>query len=420
MNVSQEAMEKSALSEKFDVEKVRADFPVLATVVDGKQIAYLDSGATAQKPAQVIDRVTLFDAHEYATIHRGAYRLGEQATEKYEDARKTIARFLNAHTEKEIVITSGATESINLVAHSLGEAIIVAGDEIVITEMEHHANIVPWQMLCKQKGAILRVAPVDDNGNLILDQFKKLLNGRVKIVAVTHVSNVLGTINPVAEISRLAHEAGAVILVDGAQGAPHMPVDVQAIGCDFYVVSSHKMFGPTGVGVLYGRYELLNKMPPFMTGGDMIERVTFLQSTFIKPPGRFEAGTPPISQVIGMAAACDYLNRLDLERASAYEHELLLYGEKLLSEIPEVKILGAAKNKAAIISFVIENIHPHDIVTLLDQDGLALRGGHHCAQPLMDRFGVPATARASLAFYNTKEELDRLAAGIRKVIEMFA
>ena len=411
---------KTGVESDFDVIKVRENFPTLLATSGDKPLAYLDSAATAFKPTSVIETVSNFDTHEYATIHRGAYRLGETATLRYETARKTIANFLNAKSEKEIIFTSGATQSINLVANSFGDAFIGAGDEIILTEMEHHANIVPWQELCRRKGAVIKVAPVTDNGELDLSAFKKLLSGKTKIVAVTHVSNVLGTINPIRELTKLVHDAGAVILVDGAQGAPHTPVDLQAIGCDFYVVSSHKMYGPTGVGVLYGRYDLLEKMPPYVTGGDMIERVTFEKSTFVKPPGRFEAGTPPISQVIGMGAACDYLTTIDLSAAEEYEQNLLDYGTKLLGDIPDIRIIGRAKNKAAILSFVIENVHPHDIVTLLDQDGLALRGGHHCAQPLMDRFEVPAMARASMAFYNTTEELDRLAVSLRKIIEIFS
>ena len=404
----------------FDVLKVRENFPTLLTTSGDKPLAYLDSGATAFKPMSVIETVSSFDTHEYATIHRGAYRLGEAATLRYEEARKKVANFLNAKSEKEIIFTSGATQSINLVANSFGDAFIGAGDEIILTEMEHHANIVPWQELCRRKGAVIKVAPVTDEGELDLPAFTKLLSDKTKIVAVTHISNVLGTINPIAELTKLVHDRGAVILIDGAQGAPHTPVDLQAIGCDFYAVSSHKMYGPTGVGVLYGRYDLLEKMPPYVTGGDMIERVTFEKSTFVKPPGRFEAGTPPISQVIGMGASCDYLTKIDLASAEEYEQTLLDYGTKLLDDIPDVKIIGRAKNKAAILSFVIENVHPHDIVTLLDQDGLALRGGHHCAQPLMDRYEVPAMARASMAFYNTTEELDRLAVSLRKIIEMFS
>ena len=366
---------ETATEHRFDVIKVRKDFPTLLAKAGDKPLAYLDSGATAFKPTSVIETVTQFDNHEYATIHRGAYRLGEAATLRYEEARKIIAGFLNAKSEKEIIFTSGVTQSINLVANSFGDAFVGAGDEIVLTEMEHHANIVPWQELCRKKGAVIKVAPVTDEGELDLEAFTKLLSAKTKIVSVTHVSNVLGTINPVAELAKLAHDAGAVILVDGAQGAPHTLVDVQKIGCDFYAVSGHKMYGPTGVGVLYGRYGLLEKMPPYVTGGDMIERVTFEKSTFVKPPGRFEAGTPPISQVIGLGSACDYLEKLDLAVAEEYEQQLLDYGTKLLDDIPGVKIIGRAKHKAAILSFVIENVHPHDIVTLLDQDGLALRAG---------------------------------------------
>lgn len=408
-------MEKEAL----DVEKARAGFPELLRGVNGHPLVYLDNAATALKPAAVIERMRAFEMLEYATVRRGSYRIGEDATEKFESARGDVARFINAHPG-EIVFTSGATQSINLVASSWGGKFLKEGDEVVISAMEHHANIVPWQVICEETGAKLRVIPVDDRGDLVMEEYARLLGPRTKIVAVTHVSNVLGTVNPVRDITAMAHGEGAKVLIDGAQAIPHMKVDVRAIDCDFYAFSSHKLYGPTGLGVLYGKAEVLETMPPYVTGGDMIERVTFGKTTFRKAPARFEAGTPPVTQVIGLGEAISYINGVGLERIEEYERVLLEYGERALSAIPGVRFIGTAPGKAAIISFTLGDIHPHDIVTVLDHRGVAVRGGHHCAQPLMDRFGVPATVRASFAFYNTFADIDTLADGLREAVEVFS
>ena len=404
----------------FDYYQVRSEFPVLSQTFNGKPLVYLDNGATTQKSKAVIERVHQFDHDEYATIHRGAYTLGEKASQFYEDTRKKVASFIAAQSHKEIIFTSGTTQSINLVAHSFGKQFIREGDEVLVSNMEHHANIVPWQVLCDEKKAILKVIPINDDGEIIMEEYDKLLTVRTKIVAITHVSNVLGTINPIKLMAQKAHKVGAKILVDGAQSTPHMKIDVQELECDFFVLSGHKMYAPTGIGVLYGRYELLEQMPPYVTGGDMINKVTFEKSSYAKPPSRFEAGTPPISQVIGLGAAIDYLLKIGLDKIEKYEQSLLVYGTGLLSEINGLKIIGTATNKAAILSFTLKDIHPHDIVTLLNQDSICCRGGHHCAQPTMIRFGVPATTRASMSFYNNKSDLDALAKGIQKVIEVFA
>ncbi|MDH5542395.1 MAG: cysteine desulfurase [Nitrospinota bacterium] len=404
----------------YDIERIRGDFPVLSTKVRGKPLVYLDNGATTQKPKAVIDAIYKFESEEYATVRRGSYTLGEAATTRYEEARGKVAKFLNAESHKEIIFTSGATQGINLVAHSFGKRFVNKGDEIIISHMEHHANIVPWQMLCEERGAVLKVIPMNDEGELLMEEYRKLLTERTKMVAVTHISNVLGTVNPVKEITELAHSAGAKVLIDGAQSAPHMKVDVRDIGCDFYVIAGHKMYAPSGVGALYGKYSLLEEMPPYVTGGDMIVTVGLGKSTFAKPPSRFEAGTPPISQVIGLGAAIDYLEAIGFENIERHEHELLEHGMKLFDGIEGLRVTGTSKHKAAIISFHLESAHPHDVVTMLDQDGLCLRGGHHCAQPTMERFGVPATTRASMGVYNRKEELDLLAESIRKVIKMFS
>lgn len=403
----------------YNFDQIRTDFPMLLTKVRGKPLIYLDNAATTFKPWSVIKRVANFDANEYSTVRRGAYRTGEHATELYENARQKVADFIGARSKNEIVFTSGATQSINLAAASFGGKFIREGDEIIISQMEHHSNIVPWQLLAERTGAIIKVIPVDDDGVLNLDEYEKLLSPKTRIVAVNHVSNVLGTINPVSKMAALAHDAGARILVDGAQAAPHMKVNVEDIDCDFYAFSAHKMYGPSGVGVLYGKMEILESMPPYVGGGDMIENVTFEKTTFAKPPSRFEAGTPPISQVIGWAEAINYLESIGMDAIARYEGELLRYGHKLLESIPGLRIIGKAPKKAGVISFVLKNAHPHDVVTLLDQDGIAVRGGHHCAQPTMQRFGVPATARASLAFYNKREELDALAESLRKIIQFF-
>jgi cysteine desulfurase/selenocysteine lyase len=401
---------------------IKDQFPVLNRPgADGKPLVYLDTAATAQKPLAVIEAMDRFYRESYGTVRRGVYRLSEKATAAYEGTRKKVAKLLNAVSDKEIVYTRGATDGLNLVAASYGGSQLVAGDEVVLSQLEHHANIVPWQLVAEKVGAKIRVIPCDDRGVLDLDAYKKFLaSGKVKVVAVGHVSNALGTINPIAEMARLAHDAGAVIVVDGAQGIAHLPVDVQALGADFYAFSSHKMFGPTGVGILYGRYELLEKMPPYQGGGDMIRQVTFEKTTFQNPPHRFEAGTPSIAEVVGLGAAVDWILSVGLDRIAAHEHALLEYGTKVLSALPGLTLIGTAPEKAGVLGFVLDGIHPHDIGTLLDQEGIAIRAGHHCAQPVMERFNVPATARASLGPYNTEADLDALAEGIRKIQKMFA
>ncbi len=411
-----EIMEKSSI----DVENIRADFPVLSKQIGGRPLIYLDNGATTQKPQAVIDRVSQFDSEEYGTVRRGSYRLCERSTQLYEEVRQKVANFLGAPTKQEVVFTSGTTQSINLVAHGFGRKFVNAGDEVIISHIEHHANTVPWQVLCEEKGAKLKVIPVNDDGELIMEEYDRLLTDKTRIVAVNHVSNVLGTINPVKEITAKAHTAGAKVLIDGAQSMPHMKVDVQDIGCDFYTFSGHKMYAPSGVGGMFGRMEVMETMSPYVTGGDMILQVTLEKTTYAKPPARFEAGTPPITQVIGLGAAIDYLDAIGMDRIFEYEKSLLDYGTRLLQEIDGLRIIGNAADKAAILSIYLESAHPHDIITMLDQDGIALRGGHHCAQPTMIRFGVPATARASMAFYNKFEELDALAESLRKIIKFFS
>ncbi len=398
---------------------VKKDFPLLNRLFDEKSLVYLDTAATSQKPAAVIDAMDKFYRENYGTVRRGVYRLSEKATAAYEETRRKVAALIGAASEKEIIYTRGTTESLNLVAYVYGRAFLKSGDEIILSQIEHHANIVPWQIARDMTRAVIKVIPCDDRGVLLLDEYRKMLSPKTKIVAVNHVSNALGTINPVKEITRLAHAVGAITVIDGAQGISHMPVNVRELGADFYAFSGHKMFGPTGIGILYGRYDLLEKMPPFQGGGDMIRRVTFEKTTFHDPPHRFEAGTPAIAEVVGLGAAVDWLNSTGLERIRAHEHALLEYGTRLLAEIPGLKIIGTAPDKAAVLGFALEGIHPHDIGTVLDLEGIAIRAGHHCAQPAMDRFGVPATARASLGPYNTKEDLDALAAGIRKVQGMF-
>ncbi|MBI3813492.1 MAG: cysteine desulfurase [Nitrospinae bacterium] len=404
----------------FNMEKIRADFPMLSVKVRGKPYIYLDNAATTHKPLSVIEGIRRFDSEEYATVRRGAYLLGEKATSMFESVRERVARFINAENPSEIVFTSGTTQSINLVAYSFGRKFIGSGDEVIISHIEHHANILPWQILCSEKDAKLKVIPVADNGELIMEEYEKLLSEKTKIVAVTHASNVLGTIPPVREIVGLAKKVGAKTLIDGAQAAPHIKVDVKGLGCDFYVFSGHKMYGPTGVGVLYGRREVLETMPPYITGGEMIVTVTMEKSTYAKPPMRFEAGTPPVSQVIGLGYAIDYINSIGMDRIQAHEHELLEYATATLGKIPGLTIIGNAREKAALISFTLKNAHPHDVITILDEYGIAVRGGHHCAQPVMQRFGVPATTRASFSFYNKKEEIDALVEGLKKVIVFFS
>ena len=411
---------QSAVQPDFDVHKVRADFPILARKIHNKPLVYLDNAATTQKPQAVVDSLIYYYTAQNSNIHRGVHTLSEEATASYEESRATVQRFLNAADPREIIFVRGATEGINLVAQTWGRANIRSGDEIVISAMEHHSNIVPWQILCEQQGANLRVAPVNDAGELLLDEFEKLLGPKTKLVAMSHVSNALGTVNPVRKIVEAARRVNARVLLDGAQAVPHMPVDLHVIGCDFYAFSGHKIYGPTGIGILYGKAELLEAMPPYQGGGDMISSVTFEKTLYNRLPYKFEAGTPHVSGAIGLGAALDYVNSVGLDRIARHEKQVLAYGTKRLLQIPGLRLIGTAKEKEGILSFVLEGIHPHDVGTILDQEGIAIRTGHHCAQPLMERFGVPATARASLALYNTVEEMDALARGIEKVREVFA
>jgi cysteine desulfurase/selenocysteine lyase len=403
----------------LDAAAIRREFPILRQRIHGKPLVYLDNAATTQKPQTVLDALTRYYVEENANVHRGVHSLSGRATDSYEAARETVRRFLNAADAKEIVFVRGTTEAINLVAQTHGRTHVRAGDEIVITEMEHHSNIVPWQILCEEKGARLRVIPVTDAGELRLDEYERLLNERTKIVAVAHVSNVLGTVNPVAEIVRLARARQIAVVVDGAQAVAHMPVDVQALGCDFYAFSGHKIFGPTGVGVLFGRKALLESMPVYQGGGGMIGRVTFEGTTFADLPYKFEAGTPNIAGAIGLAVALDYLTAIGIERVASYENELLSYATSALSEVPGLRLTGTAPSKASVLSFVLGDVHPHDVGTILDREGVAVRAGHHCCQPLMARLGVTATARASLAMYNTREDVHALVAALRTVHEVF-
>jgi cysteine desulfurase/selenocysteine lyase len=410
---------RSMLETGFDVEKVREDFPVLKQTIHAKPLVYLDSAATAQKPFVVIDAIRKFHEVDCANIHRGVHELSQRSTAAYEETRGKAKRFLNARSRSEVIFVRGTTEGINLVASTWGRQNVSKGDEIIISALEHHSNIVPWQMLCEEMDATLRVIPMNDRGELILEEYEKLLGPRTRLVAVGHVSNALGTINPVRTIIDMAHRVGALALIDGAQAAPHMKIDVGLLDADFYTFSGHKVFGPTGIGVLYGKAKLLDAMPPYQGGGDMIRTVTFEKTTYNDVPYKFEAGTPNIAGGIGMGAALDYVTNLGLDRIAAYEHELLVYGTQLLSRIPGLRMIGTAREKAAVLSFVIDGIHPHDIGTVLDRMGIAVRTGHHCAQPVMDWFRIPATTRASLAFYNTTSELDALADGLRKVKEVF-
>lgn len=403
----------------LDVHRIREDFQILKRKVHGKPLVYLDNAASSQKPKAVIDAISRLYSEDYSNVHRGVHELSQRSTEAYENARVKARGYINAGTEREVIFVRGTTEAVNLVAQTYGRAQVRAGDEVLITTMEHHSNIVPWQILCEEKGAHLRVAPIDDRGELILEELEKLLSPKTRLVALAHVSNALGTINPVREIIRMAHGRNVPVFLDGAQAAPHLTIDVRELDVDFYAFSSHKMFGPSGVGVLYGKEALLEAMPPYQSGGDMISSVTFEKTTYNRLPYKFEAGTPNIADVVGLGAAIDYIQSIGMEPIAAHEHELLDYGTKALSEIPGLQLIGQAREKAAVLSFVLEGIHPHDIGTILDQDGIAVRTGHHCAQPVMDRFKIPATARASMALYNTKEEIDLLAAGIRKVIEVF-
>jgi cysteine desulfurase/selenocysteine lyase len=408
------------VSPALDIQRLRGDFPILATTVRGKPLVYLDNAATSQKPQVVIDALRQYYQTENANVHRGVYHLSERATAAYEGAREKARAFLNARETREIVFVRGTTEAINLVASSWGRRSLRPGDEVVISAMEHHSNIVPWQMICEERGAVIRVIPMNRRGELLLDAYETLLNERTKIVTVSHVSNALGTVNPIKQITGLAHTRGIPVLVDGAQAAPHVPVDVQDLDCDFYTVSGHKAFGPTGIGIFYGRSTLLEDMPPYQGGGDMIKTVTFTRTTYADPPAKFEAGTPHIAGAIGLGAAFDYLAGLDRSALVAHEADLVEYASGRLLETPGVQLIGTADHKASVISFVVDGVHPHDVGTVVDQDGVAIRTGHHCAQPVMDFFGVPATARASVAFYNTRADIDALVAAVRRVQRVFA
>lgn len=419
MSRSPVAMEATPFSE-YDVNRIRADFPILQRRVYGKPLVYLDNAATTQKPRSVIDTLARYYEDTNANIHRGVHYLSERATEQYEAVRRKVRELLHAPQDCEIVFTRGTTEAINLVASSWGRWRLGPGDEIVLSTLEHHSNIVPWQLVCAATGAKIRVIPITDAGELCLDEYEKLLGPRTRMVAVSHVSNALGTVNPVREIVAAAKAAGATVLIDGAQAVAHLPVDVADLGCDFYAFSGHKVFGPTGVGVLWGRAELLEAMPPYQGGGEMIRTVTFESSTWNKIPHKFEAGTPPIAEVIALGAAIDYVNAIGHRAIGAHEHALLERATRGLSALPGVRIVGTAANKAAVVSFVVDGLHPHDIGTILDRYGIAIRAGHHCAQPLMRRLGLAATARASFALYNTVEEVDALVEGVVKVLEVFA
>ncbi|GAA4016961.1 cysteine desulfurase [Actimicrobium antarcticum] len=406
-------------ADAIDVERIRADFPILGLQVNGHPLVYLDNAASSQMPQPVIDRLVRYQTTQHANINRAVHTLSEIATNEYEAARRTLQHFIRARSEREVIFTSGTTDAINLVMHGYGRKFIGPGDEIILTTLEHHANIVPWQMLAEEKGAIVRVAPINDAGEVLLDAYRDLFNERTKFVGLTHVSNALGTINPVRQMVAIAHESGVPVLVDGAQAVPHMAVDVQDLDCDFYVFSGHKLCGPTGIGILYGKAALLERMQPFKGGGDMILSVTFEKTVYNAIPHKFEAGTPPIAAAIGMAAAVDYLSAIGMQVISRQEQILLEYATDQLQQLPGVRIIGTAANKAAVLSFVIDGVHPHDIGTLLNEDGIAVRTGHHCAQPVMQRLGLPATSRASFAFYNTLAEVDALTAGIRAVQKVF-
>jgi cysteine desulfurase/selenocysteine lyase len=419
MNALQ-AMRKAPVVPGLDVERIRADFPILKLQVNGKPLVYLDNAASSQMPQQVIDRLVRYQTTQHANINRAVHSLSEVATNEYEQARRKLQHFIHAREEREVIFTSGTTDAINLVMHGYGRKFIAPGDEIILTTMEHHSNIVPWQMLAEEKGATIRVVPINDAGELVIEDYEKLFNKRTKFVSVMHVSNALGTINPVKQMIAFAHERGVPVLVDGAQAAPHLPVDVQDLDCDFYAFSGHKLCGPTGIGILYGKAALLERMQPFKGGGDMILSVTFEKTTYNTIPHKFEAGTPPIAAAIGLAAAVDYLSTVGMDAIEEYELSLLHYATAQLSRMPGVRIIGTAKSKAAVLSFTVDGVHPHDIGTLLNQDGIAVRTGHHCAQPVMRRYKLPATSRASFAFYNTLSEVDTLVAGIRSVQKVFA
>jgi len=404
----------------LDLVKIRADFPILAERINGKPLIYLDNGATSQKPQVVLDAIANYYTHMNANIHRGVHTLSVRATEAHDAARQTVRKFLNAADTREIIFVRGATEAINLVAQTYGRVHVGAGDEVLITAMEHHSNIVPWQILCEEKGAHLKVAPINDRGELMLDEFARLVGSRTKIVAVTHVSNALGTVVPLRQVIDIAHRGDVPVLVDGAQAVPHFAVDVQALDCDFYAFSGHKVYGPSGIGVLYGKRALLNAMPPYQGGGDMISSVTFAKTTYNDLPFKFEAGTPDIAGAIALGAALNYITNLGMDKIAAHESELLAYATEAVGAIPGIRLIGTAFDRAGVLSFVLDHVHPHDLGTILDREGIAIRTGHHCAQPVMERFGIAGTARASFAVYNTKEEVDALVAGIRAAREVFA
>lgn len=405
-------------TEILNLEKIRSDFPILSRKVNGYPLVYFDNGASSQKPQQVIDTISHYYQYENSNIHRGIHTLSQEATTKYEEARKTIQKFINAQHDHEVIFTKGTTDAINLVASSFGKKFLSQGDEIIISTMEHHSNIVPWQIICEENGAKLKVVPINDKGELLLDEFEKLLSNKTKLVAVTHVSNTLGTINPIKKIIDTAQKKGALVLIDGAQAVPHTKVDVQKLSCDFYVFSGHKMFGPTGVGILYGKEDLLNNLPPYQGGGDMIKTVTFEKTTYNELPHKFEAGTPNIIGGIALATAVDYINQIGIEKIEAYEHELLSYATEQIKQIEDIRIIGEAKNKASVLSFLVDGTHPTDIGTIIDKLGVAIRTGHHCTEPLMNRFNIPGTARASFAFYNTFEEIDTFINALKKAIKM--
>jgi cysteine desulfurase / selenocysteine lyase len=419
MKAAHEITAAKPLTQRFDINKVRKDFPILKQKVHGKPLVYLDNGATSQKPQAVIDTLNRYYAAENSNIHRGVHFLSERATEAYETARRKVKRFVNARSEQEIIFVRGTTEAINLVAQSYGRTFLKEGDEIIVSALEHHSNIVPWQMLCGQTGARLRVIPINHDGEVVVEEYERLLSEKTKFVSVAHVSNALGTIVPVERIVRLAHERNVPVFLDGAQAAPHLKIDVQELGCDFYAFSGHKAFGPTGVGVLYGRSELLDAMPPYQGGGDMISLVTFEKTHYNVLPYKFEAGTPHIAGGIGLAAAVDYLEGLDWQQLAAHEHDLLAYGTAALSDIEGLRIIGTAREKAGVISFAFDHVHAHDVGTILDREGVAVRAGHHCAMPVMQRFGVPATTRASFALYNTRDEIDILVKAIQRALKVF-
>ena len=419
MNASSSVLHAVKPDGALDVERIRADFPILKLKVNGKPLVYLDNAASSQMPQQVIDRLVRYQTAEHANIHRGVHYLSETATAAYEGARVKVQRFINAKEAREVIYTRGTTDSLNLVMHGYGRAFIGAGDEIIVSQLEHHSNIVPWQMLCEEKGAKLKVIPCNDAGELLLDEYRKLFNSHTKLVAVTHVSNALGTINPVKDMIAIAHEHGVPVLIDGAQAIPHMKVDVQDLDCDFYAFSAHKMCGPTGIGILYGKAALLEKMKPFEGGGDMILSVTFEKTTYNVIPHKFEAGTPPIAAGIGLGATIDYLETVGMDRIAAHEYDLITYATEAFKDLKDVRVVGTARDKAGVLSFTMKGVHPHDVGTILNEDGVAVRTGHHCAQPVMQRFGIPATARASFYLYNTQSEVDALVAGIHKVRKIF-